>query len=372
MHKAIHLRKLIYNLFLATLFPAFSHGQQIVLVTHLQDSIQESSGLIYLNQKLITHNDSGGESALYELDSISGNVTRRVIIKNATNTDWEDICYDSTYIYIADFGNNNGSRTDLKVYRLSILDYFTTPNDTVTVDTINFSYLDQTDFTPSQFSTNFDAEAIISYNDSLFIFTKNWGNNWTYIYALPKIPGTYQIVKIDSINVQGLTTGATYDAVSNTIFLTGYTFTNPFIVEVSNFTSNDFSNGTINRYSIVTPLGSSIQIESITCLQANQYYLTAEINLTGTPSLYRLNSASLGVFDIKEITKYIYPNPASEFVNLKSIDFSEVEIYDTKGNLKQSFNNQPIWISNLGKGLFIIIVKNLKGNIIFTEKLIIH
>ena len=97
MHKAIHLRKLIYNLFLATLFPAFSHGQQIVLVTHLQDSIQESSGLIYLNQKLITHNDSGGESALYELDSISGNVTRRVIIKNATNTDWEDICYDSNY-----------------------------------------------------------------------------------------------------------------------------------------------------------------------------------------------------------------------------------------------------------------------------------
>ena len=156
-------------------------GQQLTFLTILQDSIKETSGLIYLNQKLITLNDTG-EPALYEIDSISGEVFRKVIISNATNYDWEDICYDSTYIYIGDFGNV-GSRTDLKIYRLSISSYLTTLNDTVTVDTIQFSYSDQTDFTPAQFTTNYDAEALISYNDSLYIFTKNWGNYWQVTYT---------------------------------------------------------------------------------------------------------------------------------------------------------------------------------------------
>ena len=198
---------------------------------------------------------------------------------------------DSTYIYIGDFGNNSGSRTDLKIYRLLISDYLTTPNDTVTADIINFSYLDQSDFNTSQFSTNFDAEAIISYNDSLIIFTKNWGNNWTSIYVLPTSPGTYQVEKTDSIDVQGLITGGIYDEIANTILLSGYTFSDPFIVEISGFTSNGFSNGTINRYLINPPSGSSLQIEGITTFEANQYYLTAEINAGGAPSLYRLNQS---------------------------------------------------------------------------------
>ena len=153
------------------------------------------------------------------------------------------------------------------------------------MDVINFSYLDQIDFNPSLFSTNFDAESIISYKDSLFIFTKNWGNNWTNIYVLPKTPGTYQIEKTDSLDFQGLITGGIYGETANTILLTGYTFTYPFIVEISGFTSNDFSNGTINRYLLNTPGGSSIQIEGITSFEANQYYLTAEVNASGTPSL---------------------------------------------------------------------------------------
>ena len=170
-------------------------AQQVNLVTHLNNSINETSGLITINQKLITHNDSGGEAALYEIDTTSGNYTRKVTVSNAYNQDWEDICSDSNYIYIADFGNNSGTRTNLKIYRILISDFINTPNDTVTADTINFNYADQTDFTPSTYSTNFDAEAIISIGDSLYIFTKNWGNYWTNIYALPKTPGSYQATK---------------------------------------------------------------------------------------------------------------------------------------------------------------------------------
>ena len=75
-----------------TLLPSLCLGQQLTLVTTLQDSVDETSGLINLDGTLITHNDSGGQPVLYELDSVSGNVTRSVTIENATNTDWEDIC----------------------------------------------------------------------------------------------------------------------------------------------------------------------------------------------------------------------------------------------------------------------------------------
>ena len=105
-------KKFIYTWFLVAAFPLLVSGQQVFVLSALQDSIKETSGLIYLNQKLITHNDSEGRPALYELDSITGNVTRTVAVTNATNIDWEDIDYDSTYLYIGDFGND-GSRTDL-------------------------------------------------------------------------------------------------------------------------------------------------------------------------------------------------------------------------------------------------------------------
>ena len=364
--------KLISSLFFVLFLSSLSHGQQITLITALQDSVQETSGLIYLNGKLITHNDSGGGPILHELDSISGNVIRSVVIENATNIDWEDLCYDSTYIYIADMGNNTGDRTDLKIYRLLISDYLTTPNDTLTADTILFSYLDQTNFTPSLFSTNFDAETLISYNDSLFLFTKNWGDNWTSIYTLPKTPGTYQIEKIDSIDVQGLVTGGTYDALSQTILLSGHISTNPFIVELSDFTSTNFSTGTMNRYMITPPLGGSAQIEGITCFQDNQYYLTAEKNFNGAPALYRLNRPSLNVDVVNPKTARIYPNPTSSFIQLKGLYFSVIEIYDALGVLHKTSNSSLIWVSDLTKGNYLLIAKNATGKIVLSKKMIIQ
>ncbi|KPL15739.1 MAG: hypothetical protein AMS26_06830 [Bacteroides sp. SM23_62] len=364
--------KLIYILFVVTIFPKFSHGQQIIFVTTLQDPVKETSGLIYLNQKLITHNDSGGEPALYEIDSISGNLIRTVFVSNATNIDWEDICYDSTYIYIADFGNNNGSRTDLKIYRLPISNYFMTDNDTVTVDTIHFNYSKQQDFTPSPFTTNYDAEALISYKDSLYIFTKNWGNHWTNIYALPKIPGTYQIEKLDSINSQGVVTGASYNSITNTILLTGYTFASPFIIEICDFSDTEFSSGSIRRYLLEPKPGSSFQIESITSVNQNQYYLTAEESVSGNAALYRLKTDNgLNLESIEEVTGHIYPNPTSNVVHVKYNDLSIVEIYDLHGTLQKASINEQIYITDLSEGVYIIIIIDTKGDRALTNKMIV-
>ena len=111
------------NLFiLFAFFFCISLQAQIENITekyNLPNSISETSGLLFYNGKLITHNDSGDAANLYELDTIRGNITRTITISNATNSDWEDITQDDTHIYIGDFGNNsNGNRQDLKIYKI--------------------------------------------------------------------------------------------------------------------------------------------------------------------------------------------------------------------------------------------------------------
>ena len=73
----------------------------------LPEVVKETSGLLFIDGKIITHNDSGDDANLYELDSLSGNLQRTINITNATNINWEDITEDENHLYIGDFGNNN-------------------------------------------------------------------------------------------------------------------------------------------------------------------------------------------------------------------------------------------------------------------------
>lgn len=132
--------------------------------------LKETSGLVFYDNRLITHNDSGNLPNLYEIDSISGNITRTVSISNASNVDWEDIAQDEDYLYIADIGNNNGTRTDLKIYRVLKTDYEN--SNSVEADIINYSYADQDDFTHNPNNTNWDAESLVVWEDKLYIFKK--------------------------------------------------------------------------------------------------------------------------------------------------------------------------------------------------------
>ena len=360
--------KFISKILFLIIIPIMSYSQETTFITNLQDSIRETSGLIYLNNKLITHNDSGCEPALYEIDSITGNVTRRILISNATNIDWEDICHDNAYIYIADIGNNSGNRTNLKVYRILISDYLT--SNTVTAGSINFSYSDQTDFTATSFSTHFDAESLISYNDSLYVFTKNWDNGWTNIYSLPKTPGTYQITKLDSINAQGYVTGATYNPLSKMILLIGYAVTNPFLMEIRDFTSTNFSRGEIERIRLDS-LEHSFQIEGITYINRNQYFITAEkFNNLVESALYK-HITTIDFDSIYETDIIIYPNPASNMLGIKCEDLSIVEIYNIRGGLIKTSTDNWIDISELKQAIYFVIIKDSEGIIIARKKLMV-
>ncbi len=346
-----------------------THAQDATFITNLSSQVEETSGLIYLDGRIITHNDSGGEPALYELDSLTGEITRTVTVSNASNTDWEDICHDEEFIYIGDIGNNAGSRQDLRIYKISIADYLGSEN-TVTADTIHYSYADQTDFTPANQNTNFDAETLISYGEKLYIFTKNWIDSKTNIYSLPKEAGNYSIPRIDGFDSDGLLTGGTYNINSNVITLTGYTFF-PYIIIISDFSGEDFSQGNIHRDLLSLGSDNSVQVEAITYTDRNKYLITSEKSFTGNSSMHMIETDDItGIEDLVNTSNFIYPNPVSDFFYVDIPDFKSVEIYSSDGKLHKVSFRKRVDVADLDKGVYVIKVRD-KANIPLNSRLLI-
>lgn len=257
----------------------------------LPGAVSETSGLIYFNNKLITHNDSGNSAFLYELDTLDLSISRTVTIVNAVNVDWEDLTQDENYIYIGDFGNNLGGREDLVIYRISKSDYLT--SDTVMADSIEFSYEDQTDFSGTA-NSDWDAEAFIALENQLILFTKQWQSNGTVAYSIPKVPGIYEAANISGYMTDGLVTGATYNTLSEVLFLVGYSQQlQPFLIRMEALTDIFAFNAT----TVKIPLSIGFaQVESIANVDENTYYLTSERFTNDNPpitldaGLFRFNT----------------------------------------------------------------------------------
>ncbi|WP_367768363.1 T9SS C-terminal target domain-containing protein [Flavobacterium sp. WC2421] len=243
----------------------------------LPKNLNESSGLTQSNSLLWTINDDT-DTALYALDT-SGNIKQKVVLKNVSNKDWEEISQDSSYFYIGDFGNNvSGNRKDLHILKVEKKSLKSLNQK---IDTISFSYSDQTDFTPLQpNTTNFDCEAFIVTNDSIYLFTKKWNKQNTSVYSLPKTPGNYIAQYKETFKIKGLVTGATYLPSQNSIALCGYSKTlHPFIYLLYNYTKTSFFNGNKRKIKLQLPFH---QVEGIATADGLHYYLTNE-NFTRKP-----------------------------------------------------------------------------------------
>jgi hypothetical protein len=243
----------------------------------LNTSLNETSGIIWWNGKIWTHQDSGNPLEIYAVDTTTGNIDRTVTVTNATtlNMDWEDIAQDDDYIYIGDFGNNaSGNRTNLKIYKIAKADVLA--GDNVTAEIINFSYADQTDFTAtSANNTDFDCEALISYGNSLFLFSKNWVNHKTKLYELPKTAGTYIATNNGELDVQGLITGADVLADRRTIVLVGYSTTlAPFIYLLYDFSANSFFGA--NKRKVALNAGIR-QVEGVAIVKPDHFFISNEL-----------------------------------------------------------------------------------------------
>lgn len=371
------------NLFLVLFFIAVFVGEAQTIEAsekfNLPTTIEETSGLTYFNNKLITHNDSGNTPQLFELDTISGIINRTVTISNATNVDWEDIAQDTNYLYIGDIGNNSGSRTDLKVYRILKSEFLA--NTSVTADVINYAYADQVDFTPNLNNTNWDAEGLIVWGDYLFIFSKNWINNEVDLYVIPKVPGTYTATKEDSFNAQGLVTAVERSPNSDTVYLLGYSEDSitPFLIMLTSISIDPpsnfalFSNSVKIRFDNFVGLGN--QVEGICFIVQNngtdRMFMSNEKFVFGPatfdPKLRSVDinneTLSSNFEELSEIK--LTPNPFSNVIQI-SERVEGIQIYDALGRLVVSLtdtNTVPTTV--LPNGMFYVHVRSSKGLSVF-------
>lgn len=240
--------------------------------TELPEIMQETSGLIYWNNKLWTHNDDSDINLYsFDFDNVANYNTYE--LTGTQNKDQEEISQDSNYIYLGDFGNNvSGNRTNLRILRIekqSLLD------GSPIIDTIHFTYSNQTNFTATEANeTDFDCESFIVSTDSIYLFTKQWVSEKTSVYSLSKYPGEHIAYYKNEFNVGGLITGAVYNRAKRCIVLCGYSsLVQPFFYLLYDFNGNDFFSGNKRKISFSKSLH---QVEGITTNDWLTFYASNE------------------------------------------------------------------------------------------------
>ncbi len=185
---------------------SFVFGQKCISEDHivqLPAKTKETSGLAQYKGYIYTHNDSGGDAAIYKINMKTGKLVEEIPLDGITNNDWEALTISGDYLFIGEFGNNNGNRTNLKIYKVNLA-------NKAPIEVINFSYAEQSNFEKARYQHNFDCEALCTFGDSLWLFTKNWNDKQSRLYVLPQTAGTYKVVTRKQIKVDGLITGADY------------------------------------------------------------------------------------------------------------------------------------------------------------------
>ncbi len=356
-----------------------STQQSPIFKTNLIDELNESSALTYFNNKYWTINDSGNKNRLYEINPQNGQIAGYVVVKNASNTDWECIAQSQTHLFIGDCGNNaTGARKDLCILKISKSEIANHLNDSVNAEKIFFSYSDQTEFSPSQNATNFDCEAIIFDNDSIHIFTKNWLNKKCTHYRLPSVSGTYIATKVETFDANGLITDADFTPVNGNVILVGYkeiamNYYTCFAWLLFDYRPGHYFSGNKRRIE----LGAAAQIgqtEGVLLFDDGSGYITNEKVVSPIITI----PAALRGFDFKDyfhnlpdmisefkqeekIISHSYPNPCKNEFNIKincNQDCLKASIFDSFGkktvgmNLKNGINTTNITM--LPKGLYLL------------------
>ncbi len=358
----------------------------------LPPALTEISGMVYWGGKLYVHNDSGNPSILYETDTVSGNITKEIYFDGVPHTDWEDITQDDQYFYIGDIGNNGGNRTNLSIIKCAKNLIGAAYYDTITlneVEIIHFTYADQTDFTYNLNNTAFDCEALAFKNNQLHLFTKNWTLGACVHYVLPAAAGTYQAIRIDSLNTGGtLVTGADF-ASNQQLMLIGYKSTGTaecalwYIYDFGQ-TDSFFTYGNKRKIGIGDALLLG-QVESICFADSSggfagneRFNPIAPVDIS--QKLYRFNTETWYPYATNTSTEQaqsfvsdMIVVPSSQSISIKFYllrsDVVHISIFTNKGKKvrEKSFQLnsglQQITIENLAlsNGMYYVLLQNSKG-----------
>jgi hypothetical protein len=348
---------------------AYTLGQIAVL----PDQLIENSGLAHLTEGLYTQNDAGNANEIYRIDPLDGSIQQTLLVIG-TNKDWEDMAESDTHIYLGDFGNNDGNRTDLRIYKI---DKAELGNSVLNAQPINFSFADQTEFSENNNNHDYDCEAFFFHNDSLHLFTKNWMDNQTRHYTILAEPGFHTALPRFTFDVDGLITSADINE-EGTIALLGYTEVGlNFMWLLYDYKDNSFFSGNKRRIGLGSGLVNS-QTEAITFKDNDSGYISSEQFDLGQvelpPRLMSFNvdqwvtwtmvSAITTTTSVPAIKPF--PNPFSDELILDLSENwlksgTELRLFDTNGKLLLSREYMPSGseitlggLNDLAPGIYMI------------------
>jgi len=338
------------------------------IVNPLPISLSEQSGMIKEGNQIWIHLDSGnGEKFfIFNLDNLS--IEQELNFQNISNTDWEDIAEDETHFYIGDFGNNNGNRTDLKIWKIAKSEFFDADPENIAPEEISFSYPEQTDFSNQNQNHNFDCEAMIVKEDNIYLFLKEWQSMESSIYKLPIASGDYSAELIGTLPVNGMITGADYDESHDIIMLVGYEIglgIVPFSYMLWDFQNDDFENGNKRRLDLNWP---NHQVESICYDQLGKWYIGNEYfeigpiafsNQLRQIDVQEFLTGVIGLYDLEPNEFVISPNPNSGTFEIH-IDFQSAILFDMNGKIVKEIKEGQRKIEGLKTGVYILELKTEK------------
>ena len=172
-------------------------------VGELQGGVPESSGLAHGGRPgtFYTNGDAGNSPILYLINEQGELLGQREL--PVPNVDWESLADDGQgTLFVTDAGNNDNSRRDLAIYRVS-------PSQPDQVGKISFRYPDQSAFPPPKDERNFDCEASLWHAGKVYLFTKDRARQSTSkVYSVPDQPGSYTAELVTKLRVSGEVTDA--------------------------------------------------------------------------------------------------------------------------------------------------------------------
>lgn len=232
-----------------------------VPVSELPSELVEISGLVYFNGMLLGMNDGGNPSELYSFLPSSPTIKSTFNI-NRNNRDWEALSLKDSIIYIADTGNNIGTREELSIYKYYIDSLLSNQNPKG--QTIRFSYENYAKPKIGE-AHNFDCEAMVIIENDILLFSKNRKDWSTDLYLLNDSNKKQITKKLHSKKLQSQITDAHYDHDNDLLYLLSYRYKNPlnfscYLHIVENFSTNGYSLENLKTFR----LDRKLQLESIT------------------------------------------------------------------------------------------------------------
>lgn len=245
----------------------------ILLSDQLPKKVDEQSGMIWHNDLIWVNNDSGGAATLYAYNK-NGELKQQLNIEGVSNQDWESLAEDEKYFYIGEFGNNNGTRKNLKIFRLDKSKIDDKPELSIKADEISFVWADQKEFKRRKHNHNFDCEAFLSYGDSLYFFTKNWENQKTRMYVMEKSVKHHDLNPKVEFDTDFMVTGADISSDGKLVALVGYKDYKIYMILFYNFIGSDFFGGEHIRLDL-SSLGGA-QTEGVVFTDTNDLLINTE------------------------------------------------------------------------------------------------